>query len=236
MSYETIKDILLPADCNFSLSFREAEKRNVRFVFKNDEQYPLLCSDEAPICLSVIGRLRKRSVLLLSSKGMEQSHYDAAMLFAYEASYAGYDVILKEGTFSYTARSLADDGRAPVIFLSSGILEMKSRRRHILLEGGGGVISPFLPYQIKSKESLMLSDWILAFFPVIVLFGVSRFEYRIALDALDNGADVYLHISSLSYPLARKLALEGVPVMDHVENRNGLVYRNENGSCSFLQF
>lgn len=227
-------DILLPCSCNFGRSFPEALRRGVRFVCRGDDGYPLMAHDASPGCLSVLGRIRKKSIMLLSSSGMEEAAYDAAMLFAYEACFERYSVIVKDGTFNVLRDNLITDGMGPVTLLHSGILEMGGPRRKKMCGGNGGIISPFLPYQPKTREGSILLDRLVPYFPLIVLFGMSVYEYRIASDALDNGAEVFLHRAALAYPLARRLAEEGVPVIDHIDTRKGLVYRNEFGGCSFL--
>ena len=227
--------LLIPGSCNYNLSFPEAVKRGVTFTSLYSDDYPLLNHEAAPEALSLYGHFKRKPLLLLSSKGMCNRSFSDASLFALEASYAGFDVVLKEEFMRCTLNTLEKHNRRVIRLLSCGVLEwLNSSRTNCCCNGA--VISPFLPYTIKNKECNKIVDEVCTFFPRIVFFGFSKYEEAIALSALENGAEVYLHRAALAYPLGRRFAEEGAPIVDHVENKkNVVIYRKDDDSFALLQ-
>ncbi len=223
---------------NYPLSYPEAVKRGVSFIERGESTYPFSCYEITPECISLLGKGDKPDLLLLGSYRMNAYSYQAAKLFAFECMIAGIKIALRcRNGLDNALFSFFRNHKYPLsLFIPEGVLSYRSRNKvemNALLSNGGSLISPFEPNEERSVISLSYVDEMLTNIPDLVFFGLSSIEYTMALSALDKGCGIFLHSAALSYRNAQKLALEGAPVIEHV-NLKGYAFWDERGEAAYL--
>lgn len=209
------------------------------FSEMGDPDYPFPVSEASPPCVTMLGSFRRPHLLLIGSNRLSDSVLEKALIFSLECAIAGHQVMsFGLGSFSRSlCNSMKQCGRAPVVLLKSGLEELFSSFGFLIHDYclyGGGFISPFLPHLHCRDIPLEALNEAAASFSPLVFFSMAPYEFSIAQSCLDKGGMVYLHYAALSYPLARVLAKEGAPVIEHVDNSKGYVYKRKDGLISFL--
>ncbi len=223
---------------NYNLSYPEACRMGVRFVEKDNPLYPFTLYDYAPESVSILGENSKPEVALIGSYRMNPHSYQAAKLFAFECMVADMSVALRlrNGLDNALFAMFKRHKHPMTLLLPEGISAYRSREKadfRALMENGGTLISPFELAENRSKLTLEYVDEIITNVANLVFFGLSSIEYKMALSALDKGCNVFLHSVALSYGNAQMLALEGAPVIEHV-NLNGYSFWDGKGEAAYL--
>lgn len=227
--------------CNYEQCYPSLWNRHVVFSELGDADYPYPVSDYSPACFTMIGEFRKPDFLLIGERRLPESVIERAAIFALECAVSGKQVMVAGiGEFSRSVcKAMNEFRKAPVVLLRNGFNELFDSLYWMLPSYclfDGGFISAFKPELKYGSLDLAVMDELIASFSALVFFSMSPYEYSIAQSCLDKGGLVYLHYAALSEPLARSLARDGAPVIEHIDSSRGYVYKRRDGVISFLNF
>lgn len=210
-------------------------------VKKGDEEYPMDFDGEfLPQIISAYGNLKRFDIALIADKVASEEAINAAKKFALECALEKRSLLLRNNNkFDWEIRDMLSGVLYPAqVLVPSGLFCFAKSQRKTLCAvtlAGGAIISPFECEEASSMANRNYVDYLLSYAPIIVCFSASIFEYRLITKALDHGALCYLHNSALSSALGRKLAYEGMPVIESISTKRGFIYRNSQGLYSFLK-
>lgn len=132
------------------------EKKQIRLVCFNDEDYPPLLREipDSPVVLFCIGEVNPAdapTIAVVGARNGTQLGYDIAREFANELSKAGFIVVsgLALGIDTYAHRGAVEAGARTFAVLGCGpdIIYPRSNRRirELILQNGGALISEYAP-------------------------------------------------------------------------------------------